>query len=118
MKVVRTVRELYSEVTEVTASVITMIIPKSQPPRVVTTGSNRARTASFQLSCVMPEMSAIAAENPIESPIASAAIIQVDRTERSLVHSDCRTAPKPGDLNAFEALFEITRSTEMVVDVM
>ena len=41
-------------------------------------------------------MSAIRAENPIEKPIASEIMIQVERTERSLVHSDQRSDPKPG----------------------
>jgi hypothetical protein len=102
MKVVRIIRELYSEVTAVTPSTMRKMQPNSEPLLVVSTGSNASRTVSFQPSCVSPEVRAISAENPIESPIARETMIQVERRERNLVHSACSVAPNPGSVEAFE----------------
>jgi hypothetical protein len=62
----------------------------------------------------MPETRAIAAEKPIESPIASATMVQVERRERSLVHSERSRAPKPGA----ELVVGRTVEVEKVVAVM
>src|SRR5680860_761894 len=97
-------RELYSEVTAVTPSTISRMQPNSEPLLMVRTGSNCDRTVSFQLSCVSPEVRAISAENPIERPIPSATMIQVERSERNLVHSDCSIAPKPGSVCVVEIM--------------
>src|SRR3954451_7804976 len=88
INVVRIIFELYSEVTEVTPSTIANTIPNSQPLIVVSAGSNASWTPVLQLSNVRPVTSAITAEKPIERPMPSDTMIQVDRIERSLVHSE------------------------------
>jgi hypothetical protein len=71
------------------------------PGMLLVSGSDMTRSASLNVSigfAVSPITSATAAEKPIERTTARAVTIQVDRTERSLVHSDTSVVPKPGCL--------------------
>src|SRR5665811_1045339 len=101
INVVRIVLELYSELTAVTPSTIRRIRLNSSPGMLLVTGSDITRSASLHVSNgseLRPITSALAAEQPIESTTARPVKIQVDRTERSLVHSDTSVVSKPGCL--------------------